>query len=398
MCILPVMDQILKEIPRGNKKGASKTSFHKNPFDEATLEKLKIFQQYAREWLPVFLASRTTWPKELHIFDFFAGPGKSGNNEWGTPLLVLDEIKRTTLIQANAYGWKTRKIHLHLFDLKASNIVKLKKNTEQFLNEQWEGINYPAPEIHIAPIQFPDSLFAHNAILQNPDFAKYLLLDQFGVSLITPDILKSLANYPATDIIMFMASNFFNRFSQHVITRSFGIDGGLPKHKIHNEVFNKLKSFDTGAKKYMAPFSLKKESSNIYGIIFLSSAWQGIDKFLKICWNMDLQNGEANYFIEDDNKGGILIGMDPKFAPFSKTERFERDLSEKLAAGDFKNEHELAEFCYDRGMRPKHCSTILKRLKDEGVLQADFLSPQMSNNPPREITINKYYQPTLTLF
>ena len=79
--------------------------------------------------------------------------------------------------------------------------------------------------------------------------------------------------------------------------------------------------------------------------------------------------------------------MDPKFAPFSKTERFERDLSEKLAAGDFKNEHELAEFCYDRGMRPKHCSTILKRLKDEGVLQADFLSPQMSNNPPREITI-----------
>ena len=81
------------------------------------------------------MASRTTWPKELHIFDFFAGPGKSGNNEWGTPLLVLDEIKRTTLIQANAYGWKTRKIHLHLFDLKASNIVKLKKNTEKNLKE-----------------------------------------------------------------------------------------------------------------------------------------------------------------------------------------------------------------------------------------------------------------------
>lgn len=392
---LPGMDQILKEIPRGNKKGASKTSFHKKPFDEATLEKLEIFQQYAKEWLPVFLAPRSTWPKELHIFDFFAGPGKSGNNEWGTPLLVLDEIKRTTLNQANTYGWQTRKIHLHLFDRKASNIAKLKENTEQFLNDQWADLNYPAPEIHIAPISFPDSLFAHNAILQNPDFAKYLLLDQFGVSLITPDILKSLASYPATDIIMFMASNFFNRFSQHVITQSFGIDGGLPKHKIHNEVFNKLKSFDTGAKKYMAPFSLKKESSNIYGIIFLSSAWQGIDKFLKICWDMDQQNGEANYFIEDDDKGGILPGIDPSVAPFSKTERFKKDLSEKLSAGDFKNEHELAEFCYDCCMRPMHCSAILKRLKKEGIIEAAFHSPQMSQEPPRKISIKKNQQLTL---
>lgn len=394
MCILPGMDQILKEIPRGKKKGASKTSFHKNPFDEATLEKLEIFQQYAKEWLPVFLAPRSTWPKELHIFDFFAGPGKSGNNEWGTPLLVLDEIKRTTLNPANAYGWKTRKIHLHLFDRKASNIAKLKENTEQFLNEQWAGVNYPAPEIHIAPLPFPDSLFDHSAILQNPDFAKYLLLDQFGVSLITPDILRSLANYPTTDIIMFMASNFFSRFSQHTITQSFGIDGRLPKHKIHNEVFSKLKSFDTGGKKYMAPFSLKKESSNIYGIIFLSSAWQGIDKFLKICWDMDQQNGEANYFIEDDDKGGILPGIDFSVVPLSKTERFEKDLSEKLAAGDFKNEHELAEFCYDRCMRPMHCSATLKRLKKEGIIEVTFHSPQMSQEPPREISIKKNQQLT----
>lgn len=169
---------------------------------------------------------------------------------------------------------------------------------------------------------------------------------------------------------------------------------GIKGHPF-DEVFNKLKSFDTGAKKYMAPFSLKKESSNVYGIIFLSSAWQGIDKFLKICWDMDQQNGEANYFIEDDDKGGILIGMDPEFAPFSKTERFEKDLRAKLVAGDFNNEHELAKFCYDRCMRPMHCSATLKRLKKEGIIEVAFHSPQMNQEPPREISIKN--NPQLTV-
>lgn len=157
----------------------------------------------------------------------------------------------------------------------------------EYLNILWHDIDYPPPKIQIEQKSFPESLEENIKILKDGKSAKYILLDQFGVKLITPEILKFLSHCPSLDLIMFMASNFFNRFASHTITKSFGIDGNLPKQKIHNEVFRKLKSYDVGCKKYMAPFSLKKELSNIYGIIFLSSSWLGMDKFLKICWQLD---------------------------------------------------------------------------------------------------------------
>ena len=66
--------------------------FHGRPFDEGTLTKLQIFELYAREWLPVFLA-RTDPPKrEIHVFDFFAGPGTESKGELGTPLRLLRQL------------------------------------------------------------------------------------------------------------------------------------------------------------------------------------------------------------------------------------------------------------------------------------------------------------------
>jgi len=63
--------------------------FHEKPFDEGTITKLQIFELYAREWIPVFLASSRPPRSEIHVFDFFAGPGVDGNGEPGSPLRVL---------------------------------------------------------------------------------------------------------------------------------------------------------------------------------------------------------------------------------------------------------------------------------------------------------------------
>lgn len=389
MCELPGLEKFLLESLERKKKELARDEFHNTPFDEATREKLEIFKLYAKEWLPVFLARRKSWPKEIHIFDFFSGPGRSSEGELGSPLLLLEEIKNTLLQEQCLHGWKNRKIALHFFDADANKITLLKKNVPEYLNILWHDIDYPPPEIQIEQKIFPESLEENISILKDGESAKYILLDQFGVKLITPEILKFLSHCPSLDLIMFMASNFFNRFAHHTITKSFGIDGNLPKQKVHNEVFRKLKSYDVGCKKYMAPFSLKKELSNIYGIIFLSSSWLGMDKFLKICWQLDPRNGEANYSIEDDDKAAILSNMDSSVAPFSKTERFAKELREKLLFGEFNNEHELAEFCYDCCMLPKHCSKTLSRMKREGLIDVTFTSPSLRNNPPRVITVVK---------
>ena len=70
----------------------AKTDFHDNPFDEGTLIKLDIFELYLREWLPVFLASTKYNWRELHIFDFFAGPGTDPRGQLGSPLRILQQL------------------------------------------------------------------------------------------------------------------------------------------------------------------------------------------------------------------------------------------------------------------------------------------------------------------
>ena len=49
--------------------------FHDKPYDAGTLAKLRIFELYTQEWIPVFLSKPDPRFKEVHLFDFFSGPG-----------------------------------------------------------------------------------------------------------------------------------------------------------------------------------------------------------------------------------------------------------------------------------------------------------------------------------
>ena len=66
---------------------------HKEAFDEGTQAKLAIFEDYLKEWLPVFLSKRDIFWNTINIFDFFAGPGSDPNGIKGTPLIITSELK-----------------------------------------------------------------------------------------------------------------------------------------------------------------------------------------------------------------------------------------------------------------------------------------------------------------
>ena len=67
-------------------------NFHANPFDEATLTKLEMFENYARSWIPVF-CSPPYRDSRINIVDLFAGPGRDSNQNPGNPLLLLKQIR-----------------------------------------------------------------------------------------------------------------------------------------------------------------------------------------------------------------------------------------------------------------------------------------------------------------
>ncbi len=71
----------------------SGNDFHNRPFDEGTRVKLRLFGEYLRAWLPVFVEGGA---ERINIVDLFAGPGVDTEGHHGSPLIALKEIRKYT--------------------------------------------------------------------------------------------------------------------------------------------------------------------------------------------------------------------------------------------------------------------------------------------------------------
>ncbi|HIJ57871.1 MAG TPA: hypothetical protein HPQ03_17345 [Deltaproteobacteria bacterium] len=69
-------------------------NLHQKPFDQATRDKLTLYRDYLREWLPVFINGSSV--DILQIFDFFAGPGFDVDGNPGSPAITCEEIRNGT--------------------------------------------------------------------------------------------------------------------------------------------------------------------------------------------------------------------------------------------------------------------------------------------------------------
>ena len=63
---------------------------HESPFDESTIAKLEIFEDYAQAWIPTFVM---TGAETICIFDFFSGTGYDKNGIEGSPIRIHKKIK-----------------------------------------------------------------------------------------------------------------------------------------------------------------------------------------------------------------------------------------------------------------------------------------------------------------
>ena len=64
-------------------------NLHEKPFDDTTIAKLEIFEDYAQAWIPTFVMAGDP---EICIFDFFAGTGYDINGIPGSPIRILKKI------------------------------------------------------------------------------------------------------------------------------------------------------------------------------------------------------------------------------------------------------------------------------------------------------------------
>ena len=336
-------------------------NFHNEPFDEETVLKLEIFRGYIRGWIPVFLSKKTF--DDIYIFDFFAGPGKDSNNQKGSPLIIIDELKKYL---ANPISPLAQNVAIKLVfnDADQDKIDSLQK----------EICHENAFAIETTNLSFEQSFTAQRESLKSKSAAKLVILDQCGVKQITEDIFKQLIDSPSTDFMFFISSSHlrrfittdeFKRYFPEMLPEEIKSVPATDVHRFVCQYYKKL--VPPNREYYVAPFSIKK-GANIYGIIFGSGILLGLDKFLKVCWNKDGISGEANYDIDDDmvRQGKTLFeGLNIS----KKIDFFREQLFEHLQV--FRSNTELYKFTLENGCLPTHTVDVLKGLQKNGRLETE---------------------------
>ena len=353
--------------------------FHDKPFDEGTLTKLQIFELYTRGWLPVFLSPEKPSHKELHIFDFFAGPGTDSLNTPGSPLRLIRQLRD----YQGLTGRRAVRIHVHLYDESSEKIGRLKENINI------GGLSAPNVSFDIRPLSFENAFQESTQVLANPQAAKLVFIDQTGVSHVTPEVFHKLVASPTCDFLFFISSSTFHRFRDHPAIKQ-KIDPPDDYYHIHRAALEYYRSLiPTGKRYYLAPFSIKK-GANIYGIIFGSAHPVGIDKFLEVAWRKDEFSGEADFPINREN-----IRPDQLLLPMSEVQPnkitvFESELEGLLRGGRLLNEVDVMRVCFEYGVKRQHARAVLTKLKREGVIDIEFQVPDLQRlRSPRPIRMRK---------
>lgn len=334
------------------------TNFHRKPFDEGTLLKLELFEKYAKDWLPVFLAP-TSYSETITIADFFAGPGVDSQGVRGSPLILVEQIRS----YATSITGAPARIRLEFNEASRSKADALEASLRA------AEIPTSLCAWKVRSLSFADAFESVYPLLRKGP--NLLLLDQQGVKFISDDIFLRMTQLPKTDFIFFIASSFIRRFADHPHFRKHL---AIPKGKISASTFSDTHRVVTDHYRKLLPansdyfvgrFSIKK-GSNLYGLIFGSAHPRGIEKFLRVCWKIDPERGEANFDIDHDDLDPRRPHLFPDMDVARKTTIFQAQLRELVLGREIRSDGQVYLHCLREGMLPKHGREVISRLKREG--------------------------------
>ncbi len=324
-------------------------------FDEETLLKLEIFEDYFKEWLPVFIknAINYNWT-ECFIYDFFAGAGKDTEDKFGSPLIILKTINENIeeIIKSRL------KIKFTINEFEENTFKKLKENINIFLSQ-----NQIVEENIEIVFHKEDFKKLFNEIQFNIDKPNFMFLDQFGVKQITEDVFQKLISFKRNDFLFFISSTHIKRFGdssefqKYLKIKKENFEKAKPFHA-HRIVFEYYKSLISN-NYVIAPFSIKK-NQNIHGLIFGSNHSYGVEKFLKVCWSINKNTGDANYNIDDERIIDGQVSIFPEDNKIKKLTHLEEKIEKWIKEGI--PLYEIYIKTIEFGCQPKQTNDYLKAL------------------------------------
>lgn len=352
-------------------------NLHDTPFDQGTIAKLEIFEDYAEAWIPTFVMRKRP---QICIFDLFAGTGYDKNGVPGSPIRILEKIKYQLqyIFQNNVKVL----VYFNEFEPDRKSQKKfelLKKSCEEYQANNKDlaravSVNYYNEDCEtLLPKLLPE-------INKNPSL---VYLDQNGVKFLSNKYLLELEKMKETDFLYFVSSSYINRLGETPEFKTY-IDFDLTEAKkspykfIHRSIIEQVRrKLPTNTPMKLYPFSIKK-GANIYGIIFGASHPLAVDKFLTLSWKRNELNGEANFDIDEDEKKKQIDLFGNK--KLTKREKFKENVRNKILTREITNNFDLLEYAYKEAHIGTHAAEVLREMKKNKEVDYEGTSPLVTYN------------------
>jgi len=359
------------------------------PFDEGTTTKLDLFEAYAKEWLPVFLAGATIHYPEINIVDFCAGSGTDSEGAFGSSLRLLSVIDG----QKQYLSRPDVKLKLFLSDSDDGKIARLRNAIDASPFAALSGQIHP----DIKACTFADRLAELLPALRSKKSANLLIVDQYGIKEMPDSRFLEMTSLPTTDMMFFVTASTFHRF-QNVPAIKRYLD--VTRAETYNRALIAVCAAYQGLipkdrNYYLTPFSIKKRS-NIYGVLFGTAHRLGMVKFLNVAWTLDGVNGSANFDIEEEGIYGVADQLLPGLNIPKKVTYFEAECERLIRSGEIRDERGLLLLCFEHGITPQHAKPVMTKLRKSGEIKCNWWVPQVDEkNPPRSWTMCTQPRPSV---
>lgn len=346
-------------------------------FDEKTLLKLDIFRECFREWFPVFLYN--PFINRIYIMDMFAGSGTDSEDNPGSPLILLDEVKGLESKYCEQAENERRNIGFWFNEAISSKAELLKMNIDSYLRncEQKCSLHvcYIKDKIKVTQEKFED-VFKSDKFIQiasNKSFGKFLVLDQYGFREVGDSVFKQLIEFPSMDFIFFISTSAIRRFKEHAYVKKH-IDSTRIEFDENNPKFSHRKMADyyrslipSNKEYYIHHFSILK-GPNRYGLIFGSGHTYGMEKFLTVCWKKDIYAGESDESIYNDWEEDTLFAHTE--TPIKKR-IVKEEIQMQILEGNITNNREGLKYALRQGCLGDIYYEAVKELLDHGQISID---------------------------
>lgn len=338
-------------------------------FDTGTGLKLELFEGYTRSWFPVFFQTRIN---EIHIYDYFCGPGKDAKGNLGSPLRTVEILRNFHSCGLVPPHIKTK---VYFSDDDIENVESLKKHLDV---EKCPS----CIELEVVKRTFEESYPDHIEAFSRFDVACLLIIDPFGLAL-NKEHFQDFLHYPCTDFLLFQPMSQIHRFCERPgFTEKFP---GLSREKLaksetaHQDICNYMIEnwIPANKKYYLKAFAIQKEKGQKHGVIFGSGNVLGIYKFIQQCWKQDDLNGEANFAFAGDLDFSTQPCLFENFDASRKVREFKQSFRKNILLRKIINNRDVFYFALSKGFYPPGAPVkeTLKQMKREGLIEVDLRMP-----------------------